>query len=103
MFLKTSSGARLDLYQRREANDRDRLTRSTLFYLLCHNRKDIEHLHYYLHHDGLHRFSHQHLDIFLEPYEEGLDLLEDIDKYTVACNNVLCRLCGIRVRSLRRG
>ena len=73
----------------------------SLLYLLCHNPEDLKHLHHYPHRDILHRICHRHLDIFLKPYEEILDLLEDDDEFIVARNNALCRLYGVRIRSLR--
>jgi hypothetical protein len=91
----------LKLCQHGKAIIRDRLTRSSLLYLLRHNRKDLKHLHHYFYHDGLHRFGHRHLGMFLEPSEEALDLLKDNNERIVARNNALCSLYGLGVRSLR--
>ena len=71
-----------------------RLTRSSLLYLLRNNRKGLKQLHHYLHRDVLHRFSHRHVGMFLEPFEEILDLLEDGDELIPAGNSVFCHLYG---------
>jgi hypothetical protein len=39
--------------------------------------------------------------VFLEPFEEVLDLLEDNEKCIVASSNALCRLFGFGIRSHR--
>ena len=78
-----------------------RLTRSSLFHLLRHNRKDSKYLNHYLHHDVLHSICRRHLNIFLESSEEILDTPEDIDERVLTCHDVLCRLCRFGMRRVR--
>ena len=39
--------------------------------------------------------------MFFELFEEILDSLEDNDRSILACNNILCNLYGVCIRSLR--
>src|SRR6266702_1053422 len=80
---------------------RGRLTCPSLLHLPRYNRKNSKDLNHYLHDGVPHRLCCRHLGICLEPSEEAFNALEDIDERISARNNVLCRLCGFGIRTVR--
>ena len=80
---------------------RDLLTRSSLLYLLRHNSKNSQYLYHDLYDDVIHRVCRGHLSIFLEPFEEVLNALEDIYERILARADILCRLCNFDIRTVR--
>ena len=74
----------------------EQLTRSSLFNLLCCDRKKSQHLHHYFH-DYIHHFRRRcHLNVDLETLEEIFHALKDIDEIVVTRPNVLSRLASRR-------
>ena len=69
-----------------------KLTRSSLFYLLRCNTQDIQYFHHYLHNDIRHRRAWSNLGIRLQSFEKVLDLLKDIYEYLLRRTNVFNRL-----------
>ena len=70
----------------------DRLTRSTLFDLICRdgeNRKDFSH---YLHNRVGHRGSWWHFRVRLKTFEKTLNPHKDINEYILARNYIFSRL-----------
>jgi hypothetical protein len=67
---------------------RSRLTRSPLFHLLRHHRKNSKDLSHNLHDNILHRLCCRDFGISLEPSEEILNALEDFHKQPLVRNDV---------------
>jgi hypothetical protein len=61
-----------------------KLTRSSLFYLLCRNSQDIQYFDHYLHDDVRHRRAWSNLGIGLQASEKVLDALKDVDQGLLA-------------------
>ena len=69
-----------------------KLTCSPLFYLLCCNSENVEHFNHYLHDDVRHCRGCWDFCVGLEPFEEVLDTLKDVDEGLLSCINILNRL-----------
>ena len=72
--------------------DAERLTRSTLFDLLCGDCENRKYLDHDLHDHVGHHFSRSHFGVGLKTFEETLDAHEDIDEHILARFNIFSRL-----------
>ena len=72
--------------------DVERLTRSTLFNLLCGDCENRKYFYHDLHDHASHRFSRSHFCVGLESLEKTFDADEDVDEHILARIHIFSRL-----------
>jgi hypothetical protein len=83
----------------------EKLTRSSLPYLLCRDSENIQYFHHNLHDDVRHRRGWWNLRIRLEAFEKVLYSFKDVDQGLLRCTDILGRLhrCQTRLKLERNG
>jgi hypothetical protein len=80
-----------------------KLTRSSLWYLLCRDSENIQYFHHYLNDDVRHRRGWWNLHVSLQTFEKVLDPHKDVDQGLLRCTDILSRLTRFEVKlGLRR-
>jgi len=77
--------------------DVNRLTRSTLFDLLCGDGENRKYFYHDLHDHVSHRISWLHFRVCLETLEETINAHEDVDEYILARIYMFSRLTNVSV------
>ena len=79
-------------------NAHEKLTCSSLLYLLCRDSENIQNFHHYLNNDIRHCLAWSDCRVGLQTFEKVLDTFKDIDQGFLRRSDILNRLTSFDVK-----